>query len=175
VYASRPLTPGDYLIGRAVALLTVVFGFMELPHLVLFLGRAWVSDEGFGSYVAGNAEVLWQTSLASLAYFAALAPPAFLAASYAKRPAVAAGAFAGVMIMLSPATSALVVEADLNVFGLFTLQQHPAVVKDWIMGTVSSRLVPIRAGFDPWVSLVVMLAVALGSAYLVMRRYRRPQ
>jgi ABC-2 type transport system permease protein len=174
VYASRPLTAGDYLLGRAAALATVVFAFMELPHIVLFLGRAWVSDEGFGSYITGNAQVLWQTALACLVYFAALAPPAFLFAAYSRRPALAAGAFVGVMVVLSPATEALVVQAGFKPFGLFTLQQHPAVVKDWIMGVVGRRLVPQRAGFDPWVSLAVIVVIALVAGWMVVRRYRRP-
>ncbi len=174
VYASRPLTAGDYLLGRAAALATVVFAFMELPHIVLFLGRAWVSDEGFGSYVTGNLETLWQTALACLVYFAALAPPAFLFAAYSRRPALAAGAFIGVMAVLTPATEALVVQAGFKPFGLFALQQHPAVVKDWIMGVTSRRLVPARAGFDPWVSLAVIAVIALAAGWMVVRRYRRP-
>lgn len=174
VYASRPLTPGDYLAGRAAALATVVFAFMELPHLVLFLGRAWVSNEGFGSYAAGHAEVLWQTAVACVVYIAGLAPLAFLFAAYSRRPAIAAGAFIGVMALLSPATEALVVQAGLKPFGLFALQHHPRVVKDWIMGVTSHRLVPQRAGYDPWVSLAVVVGVALVAGWMVMRRYRRP-
>jgi ElaB/YqjD/DUF883 family membrane-anchored ribosome-binding protein len=34
--------------------------------------------------------------------------------------------------------------------------------------------VPQHAGYDPWVSLVVIAAVALVAGYLVVRRYRRP-
>jgi ABC-2 type transport system permease protein len=174
VYASRPLTPLDYLLGRTAALATVVFGFMYLPHIVLFLGRAWVSDDGFGSYVADNAGVLWQTAAATLVYFAALAPLAFLFAAYSKRSAIAAGSFIGVMIALPVATQALVVEAGLDPFGLFALPQHPGVVKDWIMGTIDYHWVPQRAGFGPWVSLVMIAVTALVSGYLVVRRYRRP-
>jgi ABC-2 type transport system permease protein len=173
VYASRPLTTVDYLLGRAAALATVVFAFMYLPHLVLFFGRAWVSDAGFGSYVAGNAGTLWQTAVASLVYFAALAPPAFLFAAYSKRPTLGAGAFIAVMALSTPATGALV-EAGFDQAGLLSLQQHPAVVKDWIMGVRSAHLVPQQAGFDPWVSLAVIVAVAVLTAALVVRRYRRP-
>jgi ABC-2 type transport system permease protein len=174
VYASRPLTANDYLLGRAGALAAVVFSFMYLPHLVLFLGRAWVAEGGFGAYVADHAGDLWQTAVASLVYFAALAPLAFLFAAYARRPAIAAGAFIGVMALSSPATRALVVEAGFDPFGLFALQQHPTVVKDWIMGVHSGHLVPQRAGFDPWVSLVMIILVALVSIVMVVRRYRRP-
>jgi ABC-2 type transport system permease protein len=173
VYASRPLTTNDYLLGRAAALATVVFAFMYVPHLVLFLGRAWVSDEGFGSYVAGHNGDLWQTAVASLVYFAALAPLAFLFAAYSKRPALGAGAFIGVMAVSSPATRALVVEAGFDPFGLLALQQHPAVVKNWIMGVGSGHLVPQRAGFDPWVSLVAIIVLGVVAAVMVARRYRR--
>ena len=174
VYASRPLTPGDYLLGRAAALATVVFTFMWLPHLVLFFGRAWVSDGGFGSYVTGNWGDLWQTAVACLAYFAGLAPLAFLFAAYAKRGAIAAGAFIGAMALLSPATEALVVEAGFKPFALFALQQHPRVVKDWIMGVTEWGLVPTRAGYEPWVSLAVIVVVGLAAGVMVVRRYRRP-
>lgn len=174
VYASRPLTSDDYLLGRAAALATVVFSFMYIPHLVLFFGRAWVSDDGFGSYVAGNWGDLWQTAVASLVYFAALAPLAFLLAAYARRAAIAAGVFIGIMALSSPATRALVVDAGFDPFGLFALQQHPVVVKDWLMGVPSVHLVPQRAGFEPWVSLLVIAVVAVVSAVMVTRRYRRP-
>ncbi|MBM3695350.1 MAG: hypothetical protein FJW79_05405 [Actinobacteria bacterium] len=174
VYASRPLTAGDYLLGRAAGLATVVFGFMELPHLVLFLGRGPGSPDGFGSYAAANAGILWQTSLSCLGYLAALAPPALLFAAYARRPALASGPFVGVMLLLSLATRALVEQGDLRVFALFDLRQHPAVVKDWIMGNPGRWGEYGRAGFGPWVSLLVIGLVALTAAYLLVRRYRRP-
>ncbi|MFH1330880.1 MAG: hypothetical protein ABIJ48_09560 [Actinomycetota bacterium] len=174
VYASRPLTANDYLLARAAALATVVVAFMELPHVVLFLGRAWISADGFGSYLAGHGAELGKTALATFVYFAALAPLAFLFAAFAKRTALAAGAFIGVMAISSPATRALVVEAGFEPFGLLALQQHPAVVKNWILGASSRDLVPRLAGYDPWVSLVAIGAVALAAGILVVRRYRRP-
>jgi ABC-2 type transport system permease protein len=173
VYASRPITSNDYLLGRAAALGTVVFAFMEAPHLVLFLGRAWVSADGFGSYLGDHAAELAKTALATLVYFAALAPLAFLFAGFAKRPALAAGAFIGVMAVSTPATQALVVEAGFDQFGLLALQQHPVVVKDWILGSVSGDLVPRLAGYEPWVSLVVIAVVAAVAGFMVVRRYRR--
>lgn len=173
VYASRPLTTGDYLAGRAASLATVVIGFMYLPHLVLFFGRAWTSGDGFGSYVAAHAGVLWQAALASLLYFAALAPAAFLFAAYSKRLMLGAGAFIGVMALSTPVANALV-EVGFDAAGLLALQQHPVVVKDWILGAHSTHLVPQQAGFDPWVSLAVVVVVALASGALVGRRYRRP-
>lgn len=171
VYASRPLTTGDYLVGRAVTLGVVVLGFMYFPHLVLFFGRAWTSGDGFGSYVAAHAGVLWQTALASLVYFAALAPVAFLFAAYSRRLTLGAGAFIAVMAMSTPVADALV-DVGFDPAGLLALQHHPAVVKDWILGARSAHLVPQQAGFDAWVSLAAIAVLALLTGVLVTRRYR---
>jgi ABC-2 type transport system permease protein len=173
VYASRPLTTLDYLAGRAAALAVVVFSFMYLPHLVLFFGRAWTSGDGFGSYVASHAGVLWQAALASLVYFLALAPPAFLFAAYSKRLTLGAGAFIGVMAVSTPVSDALA-EVGFEPAGLLALQQHPGVVKDWILGVRSGHLVPQQAGFDSWVSLTAIVIIALLTGALVARRYRSP-
>lgn len=173
VYASRPLTTLDYLAGRAAALAVVVFSFMYLPHLVLFFGRAWTSGDGFGSYVASHAGVLWQAALASLVYFLALAPPAFLFAAYSKRLTLGAGAFIGVMAVSTPVSDALA-EVGFEPAGLLALQQHPVVVKDWILGVRSGHLVPQQAGFDSWVSLTAIVIIALLTGALVARRYRSP-
>ncbi len=41
-------------------------------------------------------------------------------------------------------------------------------------GDGNCDLVPARAGFDPWVSLAVIVVVALAAGWMVARRYRRP-
>ena len=170
VYASRPLTIADYVAMRFLALATVVIGFLWLPHLVLFLGRAWVSD--FGQYVADNGEVLWQTALSSVVYFAAFAPLAFLIASFAKRAALAAGVFVGVITISGP-TSAGLVDSGFSMVGLLALQHHPGYVKDWILGASSSGWIPERAGFEPVISLLVIVVVAAACVVGVLARQRK--
>jgi ABC-2 type transport system permease protein len=172
VYASRPLTTVDYLIGRAAALATVVVGFLWLPHLVLFLGRAWVSSQGFGSYVTSEAGVLATTFAASVVYFLAFAPLAFAVSSVSKRAALAAGVFLGVVTISGP-TSAALVDAGFPSLGLFSLQHHPGYVKDWIMGSSTHSWIPERAGYEPILSLVVILTVAVASWLVVLFRQRR--
>jgi len=172
VYASRPLTFEDYLAGRAASLITVVFGFMYLPQLVLFFGRAWVSDQGFGSYVAGNLDTLWRTAAASAVYFVAFAPLAFAIAAYSRRASFAAGTFIGLMVISSPVSQALV-EAGFKPSGLLSLQHHPGYVRDWIMGESTNRWIPERAGYGPVSSLIVILALTALTVFLVVRRYRR--
>jgi len=157
VYASRPLTTTDYVAMRAASLATVVAAFLWIPHLALFLGRAWVG--GFGSYVAANVEILWETLIASLVYFAAFAPLAFLIAAFSKRAAVAAGLFIGV-ITIGGQTVAGLVRSGFDVLGLFDLSHNAGYVKDWVLGASSQRWSPELAGYEPWMSLLVIIGVA---------------
>ena len=170
VYASRPLTVGDYVLMRSASLATVVFGFLWLPHVVLFLGRAWVN--GFSSYVTDNAAILWETALASVVYFAAFAPLGFLVAAFSKRTSLAAGVFLGVITISSAATRGLI-EAGFDFMGLFAFQHHPGFVKDWIMDSSTHSWIPEDAGFDASVSLLVIVVVALLSGMTVLARQRR--
>jgi len=169
VYASRPLTTPDYVAGRATALAIVVVAFLWIPHLVLFTGRAWVA--GFGSYVADNYEILWQTALASIVYFVGYTSIAFLVAAFSKRTAVAAGVFLGI-VMMSGATAALV-DAGYKIFGLGAILDHPGYIKDWILGSPQGDWIPARAGMEPIASLAVIVVMAVAAGLVVIGRYRR--
>lgn len=171
VYASRPLTTPDYVAGRAGALAIVVFGFLWIPHLVLFIGRAWVSSQGLGSYVIDHSELLWQTALVSLIYFVAYTSIAFLVAAFSKRTAVAAGVYIGI-VMLSGATAALV-DSGYKVFGLAAVLDHPGYVKDWILGGGTNDWIPYHAGMEPVMSLAVIVVLAVVAGLVVNGRYRR--
>jgi ABC-2 type transport system permease protein len=173
VYASRPLTSDDYLVGRGAALAALVFSFMYLPHLVLFLGRAWVSEAGFLSTVSGNLDTLWQTAAASAVYLLAFAPPALVIAAYSKRSAISAGIVLGAFTVSNPIAEALANQEGLRFFSLLALPQHPGFVKDWIMGVDTNQWVPGTAGFGPVVSLAVIVGIALVSVAALVIRYRR--
>jgi ABC-2 type transport system permease protein len=172
VYASRPLTTTDYLVMRAASLGTVVIGFVWLPHLVLFLGRAWVG--GFGTYVADQWPDLWKTLLASSLYFFAFVPVGMLVAVVSRRASIAAVLFLGIMSVAGGATFAMV-QSGFKVMGLFALNQHPGYVKDWILDahTQQGGWIPERAGFGPLVSLAVIVVIAVACWLLVLARQRR--
>jgi ABC-2 type transport system permease protein len=172
VYASRPLAPTDYLLWRGASLATVAFGFLWLPHVVLYLGNAWVSGDGFGTFLWDNIDTAWQTALASGAYLVGFAPLAFLVAAFSKRASVAAAVFIGGVTISGPTTRSLI-ESGFDVFGLGALQHHPGVVKDWVMNEDTHSWIPLDAGFEPIVSLLVMAAIAVLSAVVVQRRYRK--
>jgi hypothetical protein len=171
IYASRPLTTADYVAGRAGALAIVVVGFLWIPHLVLFTGRAWVSSQGFGSYVGDQWPTLWKTAVISVVYFAAYTSIGFLIAAFSKRTAISAGVFLGV-VMLSGAIDALV-EAGFDVFGIGAVLDHPSYVKDWILGTSTGTWIPERAGMEPLMSLMVIAAIGVAAGLVVVGRYRR--
>ena len=172
VYGSRPLTVVDYLLGRAAALATVVFGFVWLPQVILWVGRAWVDRDGFGSAAVDSVDVLWETALVAIIYLVAYASPAFLIAAFVKRTSMAAGVLLGVVSASGPASSALV-EAGFDVFALGAINQHPGFVKDWIMGTNTREWIIESAGYEAAVSLTVILLIAAATAFIVVRRYRR--
>jgi ABC-2 type transport system permease protein len=171
VYASRPLKAIDYVGARAASLAAVVFGFVWIPHLVLFVGRAWTSQDGFGNYVTGNLDLLWQTALATLVYLAAYGSLAFLVAAYSSRPAMAVVIFL-ITIAAWRATSEALISAGYKVVALLAVTDHPGYVKDWIMGSGSETWLPQQAGFDPIVSLAAILIIGVVAAYAVLRRYR---
>lgn len=172
VYASRPLTTVDYLLGRAAALATVAFSFLWLPHLVLYLGRAWVSAEGFASYAVAEADVLLTTAIASLAYLLAYTPLAFAVASVSRRPAIAAGAFLGVVTVSVPTATALT-ESGYSSLSLLALPHHPGYVKDWVMGASTNEWLPEVAGYGPAASLVMMATLAAACWLVVLFRQRK--
>ncbi len=120
---------------------------------------------------ATTTTLLWKTALVSLVYFAAYTSIGFLVAAFAKRTAVAAGVYLGI-VMLSSATESLV-DAGYDVFGLGAVLEHPGYVKDWILGATTGPWVPEEAGMEPVMSLVVIVATAVAAGLVVVGRYRR--
>jgi ABC-2 type transport system permease protein len=173
VYASRPLTTTDYLVGRAASLGTVVVGFLYLPHLVLVVGRAWVNDAGFADYLVEHLDVLWQTALASAVYVVAFGSIALVVAAFAGRTAAAVFAVVLIVPVSGPASAVLVDSGAFAGAGLLALQHHPGYVKDWILSDNAHAWIPERAGFEPVVSLAVIAAIAAAAAVVVYQRYAR--
>jgi hypothetical protein len=171
VYASRPLTARDYLGARAASMAAVVFGFVWLPHVLLLIGRAWTSSDGFASYLTGHLDDVWQTAASVAVYIAAFGSLAFLVAIFSTRPALAVFAFLVTLFAWNGTTQALV-DADYDVAGAFALIDHPNYVKDWIMGADTGRWIPEQAGLEPIVSLAVIVAFVAVTVYAGLRRYR---
>ncbi len=177
VYSSRPLTVGDYLLARAGAMVIVVAGFMILPNLLMYVGFAALNDAGFASTLVGNWADLLRILGATAAYLFGFGAPALLVATYAKRNGPATGVYLAILIGSTGLAEGLSQAADIpggRWGSLLALLQHPEIVRAWIFGrTPDPGSIPTDAGFDPWVSLAVIVAVTLLTGYLIHRRYRR--
>ena len=173
VYASRPLRAIDYLAARTAALATLVFGFLLIPQLLLIVGNAAVSSDGFLDSIIDDADTLWKVGVVSVVYLAAFAPLAFLIASISARQSFSAGIYLAIMFIVSLVTRGLVEEANFDVAGLASLSHHPRYVADWILDVNSRRWIPETAGFDEIASFAVIVAVAVVSIAGVVWRYRK--
>lgn len=176
IYSSRPLRADDYVWARCGGLALVLAVFLLLPHALMYIGFAALGSDGFFEELVGNADQLWRILLTTLVYVAGFAPLALAISTFTNRKAVASGIFIAGIPVLSGVGSALIEATDLpghDLGGLLALSDHPLFVRDWIFGRAYSDLAPVRAGFDPWLSLGLIVLVAAVSLVLVVWRYRR--
>ncbi|MDE0171649.1 MAG: hypothetical protein OXS29_19450 [bacterium] len=178
VYFSRPLALRDYLLGKALAYAAVILSFWLVPQLLLHLGMAALSREGFLSYLGRTTDILWQVPLAALGYFVLHASLSFLTAAFVNRVGGAAAAFLagslGLNLVALFLQEAVEEAPGTRWASLLATEQHPRYIRDWIFGVhESAEWIPAQAGFGPGVSLAVVVSLAVLSMALVGWRYRR--
>ena len=178
VYFSRPLAVRDYLFAKAAAYAVVILSFWLVPQLLLHLGLAALSGEGFLSYLGRTTDILWKVPLAALGYFVLHASLSFLTAAFVNRVGGAAAAFLAGSLGLN--LVALILQETVEDApgtrwaSLLATEQHPRYIRDWIFGVhEDAAWIPAQAGFGPEVSLAVVVGLALLSMVLVGWRYRR--
>lgn len=101
LYFARPLRGVDYVLGKAGAMVTILFAFSFLPQVVLFVGNMLVSDDGSLAYLTGNTDILWKVpvSVLALALFYALIGTAI--ASLSERRITAGASIVGLFLVTS--------------------------------------------------------------------------
>ncbi len=171
VYSSRPMTVFDYLGARAGALALGVGAFMLVPQLLLYLGFAALGGGGFLSNLVTSSGDLLRIAAATFFYLLAYGAPAFLIAVFAKRLAPATGVYLGAFLGLQAAADGFS-SSGTRWAAVAALSDHPSIVRDWIFDRTPTQLVPVRAGLDAWVSLVVIVVVAVVTLLVAVRRYR---
>jgi hypothetical protein len=55
---------------------------------------------------------------------------------------------------------------------LLALDHHPRIIRDYLFGDTIAYA-PELAGFEVWVSVVVIVGLLLAAAWFVRQRYRR--
>ena len=174
IYSSRPMRAWDYLGARAGALAAVLATLLLIPQLLMYIGFAALDDVGLWQGLIDRADDLWRILAATAVYVVGYGAPALLVATFLRRTGVAAAVYIGVMIVASFVAAVLVEQgaAGSDLAALLAIPEHPPVVMDWIFSRDSIDLTPITAGWDPWVSLLVIIGVALATAFLASRKYR---
>jgi ABC-2 type transport system permease protein len=176
IYSSRPTTPEDYVFARSSALFISVAIFLLVPQILMYVGFAALSTDGFVSSLVDNAGEIPRILLGAAVWMVAYGSVALLVATLTNRKAVATGIYLGIFIIGTGVASGLSQVVSLpghRYAAFFALAQHPAHVTDWIFGTTSEDIAMRMAGFEWWAALLVIVVLAMVSAVVVVFRYRR--
>lgn len=175
VYFSRPLRVGHYLAAKGGALAAVIFGFWTGPLLFYHLGLAFLSREGFASYLGSKLEVLWQIPAVALCYMFTYGSVALVCAALFKRVAAATAVCIGLIFSFNIAVTITVVfsETTARWLSLLAFEQHVTNLREWIFGLGGAEMMQ-RVGLDPWVSALVIAVLTAVAALLVKLSYRKP-
>ena len=174
VYFSRPLTVDGYLSSKVGAFATLIGAFYIVPQLVLHIGLSLISDDGFLPYLTDNLDILWKVPLTTLAFVALHGALVFPLSSVINRTGIAAAAFLGVLTAGS-GIAARVAEASFpgaRWVSLLALDQHPRIIRDHLFEDTVDYPAEI-AGFEVWMSVVVIAVLMLLAVVFVRQRYRK--
>lgn len=175
VYFSRPLRVGHYLAAKGGALAAVIFGFWTGPLLFYHLGLAFLSREGFASYLASNLNELWRIPAVALCYMFTYGSVALVCAALFKRVAAATAVCIGLIFSFNIAVTITVAfsETTARWLSLLAFEQHVTNLREWIFGEGGAEMMQ-RVGLDPWVSALVIALLTAAAAALVKLSYRKP-
>lgn len=174
VYFSRPLTVDGYLGAKVVAFATAVGAFYLIPQLFLHLGLALIADDGFLPYLGDRLDILWKVPATTLGFVALHGAVVFSLSAVINRTGLSAAAFLGILIATDGVASA-VAEVSFNGarwFSLLALDQHPRIIRDYFFENTVDYPAEL-AGFNPWVSALIIGVLVVFAAILVRTRYRR--
>jgi ABC-2 type transport system permease protein len=175
VYFSRPMKVGDFLLGKLIAYLAVAGAIYLLPQILLHLGLAGLSDEGFLSYLGAHLDILWKVPVVTVGFLAVHGGLLAILASLIDRTGFAAAAYLAILTA-GNGIAGVIADADFpgsNFVALLALDDHARVVRDWVFDVSLGLYRPQEAGFEPWVSAVAIAVVALVGAWFAYRQYRK--
>jgi len=174
VYFSRPLTVDGYLGAKVAAFATVVGAIYIVPQVVLHLGLALISDDGFLPYMGDNLDILWKVPVTTLAFIGLHGALVFILSSVIDRTGIAAAAFLGLIVAGSGIAAAVGAAgfSGSRWISLLSIDQHPRIIRDYLFGNTVDYPAE-AAGFEVWVSVVFIVVVVIAAVVFVRNRYRR--
>jgi ABC-2 type transport system permease protein len=174
VYFSRPMRVSDYLTGKVLAYLTVAGAIYIVPQILLHVGLAALSEDGFLAYLGSNLDILWKVPVVALGFLAVHGGLLAILSSLIDRTGFAAAAYLAILTA-GNGIAGVIAAADFpgsNFVALLALDDHARVVRDWVFDVSLGLYRPEEAGFEPWVSAVAIAMVALIGSWFAYRRYR---
>jgi ABC-2 type transport system permease protein len=167
LYLSRPLRRSDYALTKLAALATSVFAMLAAPMLILFLGMAFSTDDGF-SGVLGELGGLAQGLVAGAIHAVVLAALALPFAALSGRRVFATGMIVAVSLLTAPVSGVLMEFGTGDAAYLAGLINPVNLVNGidrWLFdgGTVDP------GPYGPVYGLVALAIVAIGTACTVWR------
>jgi ABC-2 type transport system permease protein len=176
IYASRPVRAIDYLVARGGVLVVLTSLFILIPHTILYLGISALYVDGFRAGLVEHGAEIPEILGTTAAYVLGYGAPAFLIALFVRRVAIATGVYVLAMFLSASLIEAMPRATDLLVFKVLAplaLFWNPLSVRDWLFGREPEQWALDRVGLDPWVGAVVIVVIALMTAVIAHRRYRR--
>ena len=174
VYFSRPLTVDGYLGAKAASFATVVGAIYLIPQLVLHLGLAIISSDGFLPYLSETSDVLWKVPVTTLAFVALHGAVVFVLSTTIDRTGIAAAAFLG-LLTAGGGIAGRVSEATFpgaRWASLLAFDHHPRIIRDHLFGDTVEYPAE-AAGFGPWTSVVMVVALVVAATWFVRYRYKK--
>ncbi|HLV89721.1 MAG TPA: hypothetical protein VKZ47_01455 [Acidimicrobiia bacterium] len=174
VYFSRPLTVNGYLGAKTLAYASVVGALYIVPQVLLHLGLGMISRDGFFSYMTDNLDILWKVPVTTLGFVAMHGALAFFFSSFVKRPGIASASFLGTILGANIVADqfARVDFPGSRFLTLIAPDQHPRIIRDFLFDR-QGFFPATEAGFDAWVSAIVIAVFTALVAWFVHSRYRR--
>lgn len=174
VYFSRPLTVDGYLTSKTAAFSTLVGAIYIVPQLVLHLGLALISDDGFLPYLGDNLDILWKVPVTTLSFVAIHGAVVISLSAVINRVGIAAPAFLG-LLTAGGGIAGRVSEAPFagaRWASLLALDHHPRIIRDHLFGDTVEYPAE-AAGFEVWMSIIVIVVAVALALVFVRARYRR--
>jgi ABC-2 type transport system permease protein len=179
LYFSRPLRIADYPLAKFAALATAVFMLLGAPQLLMFLGGAFTTDDGWSGVWTEITDLAPGLAYALLwaAVFSAIG---LVAASVTGKRAFAAGGIVAIFLMTTPIVGVLSVMPSVTANQLAGLAAPSSLVQGTGLWLFRDALItgPDDPGgigigdFGPVYGLVTAVLV-LGCVAALLARYRK--
>jgi ABC-2 type transport system permease protein len=178
VIMSRPLTGADYVIAKLTAMVGTLFAFGFIPHLVLFVGQMFVSDDGALDYASSNLDILWKVPLAVAGVAVYFGTIGLALSSLTSRRIVAGASTIGVFLVTWMIAGIItgevtdVGEADRSPAAVLDLLRLPLVIRDLIfLGHVDESYPLSGVANGGLLAVVVFGALIVASVVTLFVRY----